>query len=170
MRKVNKSSHRQICDKPAEKSWQLSKWLLKQSVINIHSSLQNNFLVRHRPVELVGGRAKKPSADGFYFPYWHYCFAHFQFSCRGAKSCLQSIWSSKHLCLCLKNHTGLFPHLFPLLPPKPSTLVRKWVFITVCQVKLIFTTTNSPQLNVRDGWVFLYLSQYMVRAIKWSRA
>lgn len=69
VRKVNKSSHRQICDTPAEKSWQLSKWLLKQSVINIHSSLQNNFLVRHWPVALVGreGRKKTSALTDFIF-------------------------------------------------------------------------------------------------------
>lgn len=146
-----------------EKTWQLSKWLLKQSVINIHSSLQNNFLVRHWPAALVGGEGKNLSADGFYFPYWHYCVAHFQFSSRGAKTCLQSVWSSKHLCLCLKYHPGLL-HICSTSPPSPPPWCDNGLLLLYARVKLIFMTTFSLQFNVL---VSFYPLKYTVRARKW---
>lgn len=113
-----------------------------------------------------GGKKKNLCADGFYFPYWHYCFAHFQFSCHGAKTCLQFIWSSKHWCLCLKYQTGLLHICSPSF--HLHTPLHWWengLLLLYARVELIFMTTNSPQLNVRNDWVFFYLSQ--IRAIKW---
>lgn len=116
-----------ICDKPAENSWQFSKWLLKQFVINIHSGLQNNFLVRHWPVALVGGGGSSLLKDLIFLADITVVLI-FSFS----PAVLRPVYN-------LSNHPNTFVYVcniavdFCTSVPAHSNspLVRKWAFTTV---------------------------------------
>lgn len=124
-----------MCDTPVEKSWQLSKWLLKQSVINIHSSLQNNFLVRHWPVALVGREGRKKSLCWrILFSLLTLLFCSFSVFLPWCQDLFTIHLIIQTLVFMSDISHWTFAHLFPLIPPPHSPpLVRKWAFITVRQ-------------------------------------
>lgn len=157
-----------MCDTPAEKYWQLSKWLLKQSVINIHSSLQNNFLVRHWPVALVGreGRKKISVLTDFIFLTDITGLLIFSFPAMVPRP-VYNPSDHPNTCVYVWNITLDFCTSVPphSTTPPPPHWWENGLLLLYARVELIFMTTNSPQLNVRNDWVFFYFSQ--IRAIKW---